>query len=143
MEQFREAYMSSFLTTDGKSFSSLEEAQANVQAMCAEVDKFHAFYIQEVGLLPEGHWQHFSKFETPSEHAIKFQAAADDAWFCVYDPLSGESRYEQGKAAVLELLEIGLPAYLTHLGKTKIFKHTGAVNTDDDSGFWPYVEIQA
>jgi hypothetical protein len=135
--------MSSFLTLDGKSFASLEEAQANVQAMCAEVDKFHAFYVQVVNRLPEGHWQHLEKFDTPSEHAAKFDAAADDAWFCVYDPLGGESQYVQGKVAVLALLETGLPTYLTHLGKTKIFQHTGAVNTKDDSAFWPYVEVQA
>lgn len=135
--------MSSFLTLDEKSFSSLEEAQANVQAVCAEVDKFHAFYVQEVSLLPEGHWQHSERFETPSEHATKFDAAAENAWFCVYDPLSGESQYVQGKAAVLALLEIGFPTYLTYLGKTKIFQHTGAVNTSDDSAFWPYVEVQA
>lgn len=135
--------MSLFLTTDGKSFSSLEEAQTNVLAMCAEVDKFHAFYVQEVKLLPEGHWQHFSKFETPSEHATKFHAAAEDAWFCVYDPLSGESSYVQGKAATAAMLDVGFPVYLTHLGKTRIFQHTGEVPADDDSGFWPYIEIQA
>lgn len=135
--------MSSFLTTDSKSFASLEEAQANVQAMCAEIDKFHVFYVQEVNRLPEGHWQHLEKFDTPSEHATKFQAAADDAWFCIYDPLGGESQYVQGKAATLAMLDTGLPAYLTHLGKTKIFKHTGAVNTNDASAFWPYEEIQA
>lgn len=135
--------MSSFLTTDGKSFSSLEEAQANVLAMCAEVDKFHAFYVQEVKLLPEGHWQHFEKFETPSDHATKFYAAADAAWFCVYDPLSGESSYVQGKSATAAILDTGFPVYLTHLGKTRIFQHTGEVSANDDSGFWPYVEIQA
>jgi hypothetical protein len=135
--------MSSFLTTDGKAFASLEAAQANVQAMCNEINKFHVFYVQEVKLLPEDHWQHFEKFESPSEHATKFDAAANDAWFCVYDPLSGESQYVQGKAAVLALLGIKFPTYLTYLGKTKIFQHTGAVNTNDDSAFWPYVEVQA
>jgi hypothetical protein len=143
MEQLLEVYMSSFLTTDGKTFSSLEEAQANVQAMCDEIDKFHVFYVQEVALLPEGYWQHFEKFATLGEHTTKFDAAAEDAWFCVYDPLGGESQYVQGKAAVLALLETGLPTYLTHLGKTKIFQHTGAVNTNDESAFWPYVEVQA
>jgi hypothetical protein len=135
--------MSSFLTLDGNSFSSLEEAQANVQSMCNEIDKFHVFHIQEVRLLPENHWQHFESFSTPDEHATKFYAAADDAWFCVYDPLNGESQYVQGKTEVLGLLEIGFPTYLTHIGKTKIFKHTGEVNTNDDSAFWPYEMVQA
>jgi len=135
--------MNSFLTTDGKSFTSLEDAQANVSAMCAEVNKFHAFYVQEVKLLPEGHWQHFERFETPSEHAIKFDAAADAAWFCTYNPLTGENKYVQGKANTLAILDGGFSAYLTHLGKTKIFQHTGAVNTNDESAFWPYVEVQA
>lgn len=130
--------MSEFLTTDGQGFSSLEQAQANVAQRCAQRDGFHLCFVQEVCQLEAGIWQHFVSFPEPSSHAAKFEEAAEDADFCVYNPLTGANTYCHGKAEVLTLVESILAAHAVATGLTKIFQ-----NTHDAEAIWPYAEVQA
>jgi hypothetical protein len=135
--------MDLFYTLDGKAFGSLEEAQHNVQTLCSEYDKYHVFSVQEVRQLPDDVWQHHECFSTPDEHRVKFLAAADDAWFCLHSPMSGESKYISGKESVNSILEDLFPQYMTFIGKTKILQYTNQINHSGESAFWPYVEVQA
>jgi hypothetical protein len=134
--------MNLFYTLDGKSFESLEEAQHNVETLCSEYDKYHIFFVQEVKRLPDDAWQHHECFPTPDDYRVKFLAAADDAWFCVHNPLTGENIYISGKQSVTSMLEDWFPLYLTNIGTTRILQHTGEINHEGVSAFWPYIEVQ-
>jgi hypothetical protein len=130
--------MSEFLTTDGQGFSSLGQAQANVAQRCAQRDGFHLCFVQEVRQLDGGVWQHFENFSEPSSHAAKFEEAAEDAVFCVYNPLTGENAYCQGKEETLTLVESILAAHAVATGLTTIYQ-----NTHEADSLWPYAEVQA
>ena len=135
--------MAEFITADGQTFDTLSKAQTHVLAKKHNIDGFHLCFVQEVRPIPDGGWEHFSDFATPQEHTTKFQEAAEDAIFCVYNPGTGENVYCYGKEATSALVATIVEEYAVATNVTKIFQHTGAVNTNDESVFWPYVEVQA
>lgn len=128
--------MADFLTTDGQSFDTLAAAQAHVLARKNAIDGFHLCFVQEVRQL-NGAWVHSESFASPQEHEAKFQAAADDALFCVYGPLSGNNVYCNGKEETLALVNAIVEEYATATGVTKIFR-----NTHEEGVIWPFVEVQ-
>lgn len=127
-----------FITTDGRGFATLGEAQAHVAGLLAARDPYAMCFVQPVTSLSEGVWQH----EAVSEpYASRFVAAAPDAWFCVHNPLTGENLYVEGKSAASALVNDIMTAHAVHTGCTRIFQYTGEQPTDDSTAFWPYVEL--
>ena len=130
--------MSEFLTTDGQSFPTLGAAQAHATERCAQRDGFYICFVQEVRALEGGTWQHFEDFAVPGDHAVKFASAPETAWFCIYNPLTGENTYHQDKSAVLAEVEKILGTHAVATGLTRIYQ-----NTHEEGSLWPYVEVQA
>lgn len=130
--------MSDFLTNDGQAFASVEAARAHIAERCAQRDGFYICFVQEVRALEGGTWQHFEDFAVPGDHAAKFNAADADAPFCVYNPVTGESTYLQGKATVLTEMKQILATHARHTEMTRIYQ-----KVDDPESTPSFVEVQA